>query len=167
MDIKRFSALTIGVLVVIGMGLYLFLHSNSKSTVPQGSNQTSNNASTVLDYSGRGLTSFPQELLNRSDVTSLDISNNQLSGALPGEIRQMVSLEHLNVSNNRMTGIPAEIGQLKKLKVLNYNNNRITGLPLELGNLTQLQLLDLSGNNISQQDLAKIQQKLTSTQIKQ
>jgi Leucine-rich repeat (LRR) protein len=95
------------------------------------------------------------------------LSNNQLSGALPGEIRTITNLETLDVSNNRMTGIPAEIGQLGKLRVLNYNNNRLTGLPMELGNLTQLQTLDLSGNpKLSQQDLSGIRANLPNTTIK-
>ena len=165
---RNLVALT-GLLAIIAIGGIFLLGGKNNSNSTTGIRTPSSsqpNGSTTLDYSGRGLTRFPKELLSRTDVTSLNISNNQLSGALPAEIRQMTSLQELNVSNNRMTGIPAEIGQLKHLKVLNYNNNRLTGLPLEFGNLTHLQVLDLSGNNVSQYDLNKIRSKLTSTQIK-
>lgn len=128
--------------------------------------QQSTSTGVSLDYSGRQLAHFPKEALNRTDVTSLNLSGNNLTGALPAEIRTLTNLQILDVSNNKMTGIPAEIGHLHNLKTLNYANNQITGLPLELGNLTQLQVLDLRGNpNVSQHDLSLIRPKLPNTQV--
>lgn len=119
----------------------------------------------TADYSDKGLTEFPKEVLKDHSLVRLDLSNNALTGAIPAEIHDLSNLEELDLSNNQMTGIPAEVGQLRKLKILNYANNQITGLPLELGNLTQLEILDLSGNDVSQQDLAQIRAKLTGTKI--
>lgn len=161
-----------GVIIIFaaGFGISALLRNNPSSSNSTTSANTSSSApasGASLDYSGKGLTKFPKEILSRTDVTSLNLSNNGLTGALPAEIRQMSSLEVLDVSNNQMTGIPAEIGQLRHLRILNYANNQITGLPLELGNLTQLQTLDLSGNaKVSQYDLNLIRPKLPSTTIK-
>ncbi len=139
-------------------------NTTSDSSLGATSTQALNSGKTV-NYSNKGLSQFPKEVLNKTDTVILDVSNNNLTGAIPAEIHNLVNLEELNLSNNQMTGIPAEVGQLKHLKVLNYANNKITGLPLELGNLTQLRVLDLSGNNVSQQDLAQIRAKLVNTQI--
>jgi Leucine-rich repeat (LRR) protein len=118
---------------------------------------------TRLDLSGRGLTELPKSVLQRTDLTELDISNNRLTGALPAEIRMLTNLKVLNASNNSMTGVPAEVGQLQKLEVLDLSNNKLTGLPNELGNLKNLRTFNLSGNDYSVQDLNFIRSKLSSS----
>ncbi len=170
MNIKKFSALTLGVTVVIVAAIVLWANHTPKTN--QSASQSpaassSKTSGTSLDYSNRGLSKFPKEILNNRSAVSLNLSHNNLTGALPAEIKNLANLQTLDVSYNNMTGIPAEIGQMKNLKVLNYSYNQITGLPLEMGNLTQLQLLDLSGNpNVSQHDLRLIKPKLPDTQIK-
>ncbi len=116
-----------------------------------------------LNLSGQGLTRLPAYVLDRRDLTQLDISNNALDGALPAEIRQLSKLRALDASDNQMTGVPAEIGQLSNLEVLDLSNNQLTGLPYELGNLQNLKTLHLAGNDVSQQDLAIIREKLPKT----
>jgi len=120
---------------------------------------------TEVDLSGQGLRKVPDDILAREDVTSLDLSHNELEGALPAEIRNMRSLRTLDVSGNRMTGVPAEVGQLRELRVLDLSDNRLTGLPYELGNLQRLEVLDVSGNAYSEQDLSRIQSELPATTV--
>jgi Leucine-rich repeat (LRR) protein len=115
----------------------------------------------VVDRSGQGLSRFPSELLERTDIEELDISNNQMTGALPAEIGQLSKLRVLDASDNAFTGIPAEIGQLSQLEVLDFSNNQLTGLPHELGNLKELKELDLSGNDVSAFDLEIILRSLS------
>lgn len=157
-----------GVILLAGIGIGIALFGNNPNNTSNNSAATSSQQTgPALDYSNQGLAHFPKEILNRADITSLNLSNNNLTGALPAEIRQLTNLENLDVSHNQMTGIPAEIGQLHNLKTLNYSYNQITGLPLELGNLTQLRVLDLSGNpGVSQHDLSLIRPKLPNTTIK-
>jgi len=116
-----------------------------------------------LNLSNQDLTSLPNNLLEDTSITELDISNNQISGSLPSQIGQLKNLRTLNASNNNFTGIPAEIGQLSNLEIINFSNNQLTGLPNELGNLTNLQILDLSGNKVSEIDLEAIRKALPKT----
>lgn len=163
-------------IIVTGIlgGFYIYTNNNKTENDASSSTGSTENSSNLgsgsnkktADYSGKGLTEFPKEVLNQKDIVVLNLSNNNLTGAIPAEIKNLTNLEELNLSNNNMTGIPAEIGQMKKLRILNYSNNQITGLPNELGNLTGLLVFDLSGNNPAQQDLSQIQAKLTNTQIK-
>ena len=119
----------------------------------------------LLDISGQGLEKVPGEIFKRTSLESLDISHNNLTGAIPAEIRFLKNLRVLDLSDNKMTGLPAELGQLSKLETLDVSNNSLTGLPLELGKLTQLKILNLSGNDYSEYDLKLIRQKLTGTNI--
>ncbi len=129
---------------------------------------TSDNTKTVLkdsntlDLSNQNLDKLPSYVLSRTNIEGLDISDNNLTGALPAEIRHLSNLKVLDASNNRMTGVPAEVGQLSKLEVLDLSNNQLTGLPNELGNLKRLKVLNLSGNDYSKQDLDVIQKGLSA-----
>lgn len=117
----------------------------------------------TLDLSGRGYTKVPENTFTQTEIEKLDLSGNELAGALPGEIRFMKSLESLDLSDNNFTGVPAEIGQLTKLEYLDLSNNPITGLPNELGKLTNLEILDLRGTQYSKQDLSGIRNGLDSS----
>ena len=119
----------------------------------------------VLDLSRQNLSKLQGDVFSQTQLERLDISSNNLTGALPAEIRHLANLKVLNASNNRMTGVPAEIGQLSKLEVLDLSNNQLTGLPQEIANLKNLKVLDLSGNNPSKQDLDVIQKALPDLQV--
>jgi len=119
----------------------------------------------VLDLSNRGLTSVDMNIFGRAELTELNLSYNNLTGALPSQVGQLKNLQVLNLSYNKFTGVPAEVGQLKKLLVLDLSNNQLTGLPYELGNLSQLETLNVSGNDYSRADLEKIRSTLPNTRI--
>jgi len=114
----------------------------------------------TLDLSNQQLTKVPNNVFTKTNLVELNISNNQLTGALQAEIRNLKNLKVLNASNNQMTGVPAEIGQLQNLQVLDLSNNQLTGLPNELRNLKNLKTFNISGNKYSEQDLNKILETL-------
>lgn len=121
--------------------------------------------STVLNLSNDNLTELPKYVLEMTQLVELNLSYNQLTGALPSQIRSLKNLQKLDLSYNEMSGIPAEIGELTQLRTLNLSNNNFTGLPNELGNLSNLEVLILTGNNYSEQDLQVIQNKLPTLNV--
>lgn len=131
--------------------------SKNKTEEPISVTLDSNN---VLDLSNTNLAKLPMSVLNNFNLTELNISKNNITGALPAEIKDLKRLKVLNASDNLMTGVPAEVGQLKNLEVLDLSNNNLTGLPNELGNLKKLRILNLSGNDYSTQDLEVIKKGL-------
>ena len=110
----------------------------------------------TLDLSGQNLSSVDAAVFSRTELTSLDLSDNNLSGALQAEVRNLRNLQVLDLSDNDFTGVPAEVGQLSELRVLDLSNNPITGLPHEISNLKNLEVLDLRGTDYSEQDLQTI-----------
>lgn len=119
----------------------------------------------ALDLSNQGLTKVSGDVFLRTNLVSLDISHNKLTGALQAEVRHLSNLRTLDMSDNQFTGVPAEVGQLSKLEVLDLSNNQLTGLPYELGNLSNLKVLDLRGNNYAKQDLDIIKAKLSASVV--
>jgi Leucine-rich repeat (LRR) protein len=147
----------------------LFSGCTTKQAAPTNANdsgvtqQQGVNSSNILDLSGQGLAKIPDYVFEQTNLEDLDVSDNQLTGAIQGEIRHLQNLKSLNLSKNKMTGVPAEIGQLQKLEILDLSENQLTGLPNELGNLKNLKTLDLSGNNYSEYDLEIIQKNLPAS----
>lgn len=115
-----------------------------------------------LDLSNKQLKKIPDDVFKQTKLTELDVSGNQLTGAIQSQIGQLVNLKVLDASNNQMTGVPAEIGQLYNLETLDLSNNQLTGLPNELGNLKKLKVLNISGNAYSTLDLDTIINRLPS-----
>ena len=81
-------------------------------------------------------------------VTSLELGENGLAGAIPSELGDLAALEHLDLGGNQLTGpIPPELGRLSRLKRLDLDSNRFTGtVPTELGDLANLEELRLARN---------------------
>ncbi|KAG6515137.1 hypothetical protein ZIOFF_025522 [Zingiber officinale] len=86
-----------------------------------------------------------------SAVTSIDLSNNELSGEIPQEITKLHGLYFLNLSNNYLSGrIPRNIGVMIELESLDLSMNRLMGeIPFDLSTLNFLGSLNLSYNNLS------------------
>lgn len=84
-------------------------------------------------------------------VIGLDLSYQNVAGAIPATIRNLPNLVELALSGNAVTGpIPAEIGQLADLEHLRLDFNFIDGtIPATIGSLSELRSLRLSYNALS------------------
>ncbi|GAA0149708.1 transmembrane signal receptor [Lithospermum erythrorhizon] len=93
----------------------------------------------------------------------IQLSGNQLSGEIPGNISQISELGYLNLGNNRFSGkLPIEIGLFPSIQYLDISKNEFSGeIPMEVGNMKSLYFLDLAYNNFSG-DIPNSMSKLTN-----
>ncbi|KAK1384466.1 putative leucine-rich repeat receptor-like protein kinase [Heracleum sosnowskyi] len=106
----------------------------------------------LLDVSSCGFNgSIPYQIGMLSNLKSLNLVNNGLSGKLPSSLGNLTQLQTLDVSCNPLSGsIPWELGTLSNLVELRIRDISITGdFPSILFNLTRLQNLDASKNRLS------------------
>ena len=84
-------------------------------------------------------------------VTKLNLTSNQLKGAIPPELANLTNLELLALGGNELTGtIPTWLGNLTKLEELYLWGNELTGtIPSELASLTSLEILELGDNQLT------------------
>ncbi|KAL7104528.1 hypothetical protein ACP275_08G250900 [Erythranthe tilingii] len=86
-------------------------------------------------------------------LIEIDLSSNNLTGAVPETLSACSSLELLDISGNNFSGeLPVETVLLKltRLRILIFSfNNFVGGLSDSLSELVNLETLDLSSNNIS------------------
>ena len=109
---------------------------------------------TSLALSDSQLTgTIPPELGNLNNLERLNLTRNQLTGPIPPELSLLTNLQLLALGGNQLTGpIPTWLGSLAKLQELQLWGNQFTGaIPPELGNLPGLVKLGLSGNRLTGQ----------------
>jgi len=93
-------------------------------------------------------------LANVSELVTLDLSDNHMSGALPGQDMHLTPrLQSLVLSGNDFTGtLPAEISAMKQLRHLDISASSLSGpLPASLGQLTRLEVLYLGEHGVGLQ----------------
>jgi len=113
-----------------------------------------------LDLSMNKLEWIPDGLFDMNALRSLNLSQNnikslaweqdEITGKERGWRHGLVSLEYLNLSDNRISNLgylPLALFGCKKLHTLFLNNNCLYDIPLEIGLLDQLNKIDLLGNS--------------------
>ncbi len=101
---------------------------------------------------GNGLSgSLPPQLGDLISLQVLLLDRNSLSGDIPSELGNLSHLHSLSLSFNSLSGdIPSELGNLSNLWSLDLFHNSLSGgIPSILGNLNNLRQLDLGGNSLS------------------
>ena len=119
--------------------------------VDLGGNQLSGEIPPELGKSMRGIEIAIAGGVHKIGLLQLILANNDLSGSIPWELRNLDSLIFLDLSNNDLSGgIPPWLGDFSGLRELNLGNNELTGsIPPGLGDLYDLQRLDLSNNSLT------------------
>jgi len=171
---------TLIVLAIVAVGGVFLLNQNKNSSEQNNNSyeptgmfdglkkaEDINKQSYTLDLSGKGLTRLTAETFNNNtSVKFLDLSNNNLTGSIPAEIRKMQNLEDLNASHNNLTGIPAEIGQLSHLEKIDFSYNALDTMPQEIANLkNNLKEFNLTGNKYSESQINDLKLQLPNTNI--
>ncbi|XP_066367524.1 receptor-like protein kinase HSL1 [Miscanthus floridulus] len=83
-------------------------------------------------------------------LQELNLSANQLSGAIPESTASLSGVSQMNLSHNQLTGgIPAGLGSMPELTLLDLSSNQLSGgIPPALGSL-RLNQLNLSSNQLT------------------
>ena len=105
-----------------------------------------------LQLSDNNLTgAIPPQLGGLMALRTLQLAANNLTGAVPAEVGSLAALRHLSLYLNNLTGtLPPELGNLNNLLTLNLDWNNLSGaIPPQLGSLLTLQYLQLAGNNLT------------------
>ncbi|KAL2334858.1 hypothetical protein Fmac_016071 [Flemingia macrophylla] len=92
-----------------------------------------------------------RHIFQQSNLMSLDLSNNQITGQLPDCWKSMEPLNILDLRNNKLSGkIPLSMGTLVNLEILILPNNSLVGeLPSTLKNCKHLVVLDVGENMLT------------------
>ena len=102
----------------------LDLHANSLTELPAEFGQLQ--ALEGLDLSSNEFSSIPSPLFQLTDLTELSLQDNHLEGPLPAEIGSWQNLETLDLSSNRLAGVlPRELKDLTSLDQLNLDYNAL------------------------------------------
>ncbi|XP_058111182.1 LRR receptor-like serine/threonine-protein kinase EFR [Magnolia sinica] len=107
----------------------------------------------VLQLSINNLSgALPESMANLStQLRWLTLGNNSIFGSIPSGIQNLIGLTVLAMRNNFLTGtIPIGVGKLNKVEVLYLDGNELSGhIPSSLGNISRLFRLSLDGNKLT------------------
>ncbi|XP_073138548.1 uncharacterized protein [Henckelia pumila] len=109
------------------------------------------NLQTIAVNSNNLSGSLPESIGNLStQLNSLYIGENRIHGNIPSGIQNLVGLTRVTFEGNFLEGpIPRGIGKLCKVQEIELQSNQLAyEIPYSLGNLTLLNHVDLSYNNL-------------------
>jgi Leucine-rich repeat (LRR) protein len=85
----------------------------------------------VLDLRGKGLTEISSKLWRFDQITTLDLSQNQIL-AIPEEIISLKNLKTIRVQNSYLKKLPLTLLQMPSLVNMEFANNQLTSFYDEL-----------------------------------
>ncbi|XP_074325499.1 putative inactive receptor kinase At1g48480 [Apium graveolens] len=93
---------------------------------------------------------LPEDLGSCTELQRLILEENNFSSEIPVSLFNLNKLIRLSLSNNSLSGeISAELNKLTQLKTLLLRNNQLTGSLPELNGLTRLSDFDVSFNKLT------------------
>lgn len=103
----------------------------------------------ALGLYNRGMSAIPVFTIGRlAKLKNLCLTRNNLT-KLPDDLRALITLEILNLAQNKLEDVSYFIGSLAHLCVLSLNKNSLTTLPEMIGSLLNLEFLDLRNNPLT------------------
>lgn len=103
-----------------------------------------------VDLSGNNLKGIiPPSMGRLSHLRTLDLSSNQLHGSIPSSLGKLLHLEKLALASNNLSGpIPISFSEMPTLVYLDLSSNQLNGsIPDYLTELKSLRYLNLEDNN--------------------
>nr|CAH0109694.1 unnamed protein product [Daphnia galeata] len=109
-----------------------------------------------LRYNCLRSSSLPQDIFQVEELTTLDLSHNNLR-QVPDGLERAKSLLVLNLSHNNIEAIPSQLFvQLTDLLFLDLSHNRLETLPPQTRRLVNLQTLILNGNPMANYQMRQL-----------
>ncbi|GLC42496.1 hypothetical protein PLESTF_000760700 [Pleodorina starrii] len=96
-----------------------------------------------------GLSSIPDEVLQRPDCTTLKLGRNQFNALPLGVFPRLPNLVLLDLSKNKLAGIPNDIATCRAMKTLLLGHNNLKIIPPGIFLLAGLEQLDLNHNRLT------------------
>jgi Leucine-rich repeat (LRR) protein len=81
-------------------------------------------------------------------VTGIALPNNKLTGTLPASLASLTALTNLNLSGNQLTGAIPPLSALTQLTTIDLSINKLSGAIPTLSALTKLTTINLSNNQM-------------------
>ncbi|KAG2585453.1 hypothetical protein PVAP13_6KG385900 [Panicum virgatum] len=105
----------------------------------------------VLDLSHNYLSGSLPQIFGGNELYYLLLSNNSLSGVIPTDLCNMVSMEVIDLSSNNLSGeLPNCWHKNSNLYIIDFSSNKLWGeIPSTMGSLDSLITLYLGKNNLS------------------
>lgn len=108
------------------------------------------------------INSFPGELYGKKDLKYIILKGNRLTNVV---LRDIPSLEFLDLSDNNLSNLQLDVASLPNLKYLDLSGNRLRTIPKEILSLKNLEYIDVSKNNIPFSEVANLIQNLPNTVV--
>jgi len=84
-----------------------------------------------------------------TNVTEINLSNNNLIGTIPASINQLLALRSLRLNSNQLSGVIPALTRLTSLQLLRLNSNQLSGPIPSLAGLSALQDVYLYDNALT------------------
>ena len=125
---------------------WLWLYSNPINFSFQGIGEAKSLSSLLLDATG--LTSL-DGVGQAYQLVELQARFNRLTGPIPDDLTHLTNLESLSLADNDLTGALPNFNRLHRLKNLRLGNNKLSGELPSFASNNKLHTVDLSENKIT------------------